>query len=356
MALATFLFYFRKLVHILIEMIGIGVGVMAACNLLVYGSGNCELAAVIEAEVSRLLQVESEEVKIFARGYILENSCLALYKRFTPLKEQLGQVKKGGLYEYFYDGAEKVERQELRMESSAHKEALEECVQIGIKRMRAEVITLVLIGESNETGLFWDFTEERPSKLTYKALDEVLYKLGKRNHIKFDVIMDIPIWHGIEVPHALAKNPYIKSLFMYERQTPLHIFPVACWIQRTYLEQKNYLEVLYKYFTGYYVTLDQEKWKECMDSWRRYWDSPDHIMWRQFYENYKAVVLYTNPEKPTQYAKLYFRQQYIPEQRETISEQELQDYLVEMYHTTFDDKNIKLWLTDFKTCVDYYKL
>ena len=60
-------------------MIGIGVGAMAACNLLVYGSGNCELAAVIEAEVSRLLQVESEEVKIFARGYILENSCLALY-------------------------------------------------------------------------------------------------------------------------------------------------------------------------------------------------------------------------------------------------------------------------------------
>ena len=104
------------------------------------------------------------------------------------------------------------------------------------------------------------------------------------------------------------------------------------------------------------MTLDQEKWKECMDSWRRYWDSPDHIMWRQFYENYKAVVLYTNPEKPTQYAKLYFRQQCIPEQRETISEQELQDYLVEMYHTTFDDKNIKLWLTDFKTCVDYYKL
>ena len=46
----------------------------------------------------------------------------------------------------------------------------------------------------------------------------------------------------------------------------------------------------------------------------------------------------------------------ISEQRETISEQELQDYLVEMYHTTFDDKNIKLWLTDFKTCVDYYKL
>ena len=328
---------------------------MTACNLLVYGSGNCELAAVIEAEVSKLLQVESEEVKIFARGYILENSCLALYKRFTPLKEQLGQVKKGGLHEYFYNGSEKVERQELRMESSAHQETFEECIQIGIKRMSEQVITLILIGESNETGLFFDFTGSNPSKLTYTTLGNILYKLGNRNHVMFDVIMDIPIWHGIEVPYILAKNPYIKSLFMYERQKPLEIFPIVTWVQRVYLEQQDYLEVLYKYFPGYHVTLDQEKWKACLENWKCYWHDPNEYMWRRFYENYKAVVSYTNIDRPVQYAKLYFTQEHMPEQKESISEEELQDYFIEMYHRPFDKNNIKLWLMDFKTCVDYYK-
>lgn len=329
---------------------------MAPCNLLVYGSGNCELAALLEAELSRMMQIESPELKIFARGYILENSCLAMYKRFAPLKEQLGQVKKGGLYEYFYDGTEKIERQELMLESSAHKDIFEECLQIGIKRMKAEAITLVLIGQSNESGLFWDFAQQQPCKLTYNELDEVLYRLGKRNHIHFDVIMDIPIWHGVEIPYTLVRNPYIKSLFMYERQRVVDIFPVTYWIHRTCLEQKPYLEILYKYFSGYYVRMDQELWHVCMNNWKAYWHVPNHMTWKQFYQSYKDVVIYTNPEHKEHEVKIYFKQQYIPEQTEDISEEELQNYLVEMYYTTFDDKNIKLWLTDFKTCVDYYKL
>lgn len=334
---------------------GIGVEAMTACNLLVYGSGNCELAAVIEAEVSKLLQVESEEVKIFARGYILENSCLALYKRFTPLKEHLGQVKKGGLHEYFYNGLEKIERQELRMESSAQQENFEECVQMGIERMDERVITLVLIGESNETGLFLDFTEKHPCKLTYHALESTLYKLGKRNHIVFDVIMDIPIWHGIEVPYRLVQNPYIKSLFMYERQKPLEIFPIATWIQRTSLQEKDYLEVLYKDFPGYYVSFDQEKWRVCLESWKNYWYNPDADTWRGFYESYKGVVRPTKHEQLGAYNRLSFSNKPRLEENEIMSEKEIQRYFIEMYHIVFEQNHIRHWLTDFKTCVDYYK-
>lgn len=329
---------------------------MAGCNLLVYGSGNCEIAALLEAEMARLVQVECPELKIFARGYILENSCLAMYKRFSPLKEKIGQVKKGGLYEYFYDRDNKIERQEMVLENSAHKEVFEECLQIGIKRMRAEKILLVLIGQSSASGLFLDFVGDSPAKLTYEELAQVLYKLGKRNHIKFDVVIDIPIWHGVEVPYMLVKHPYIKSVFMYERRNPFMILPITNWLMHTRVKGKNYLEVLYKYFPGYGIVMDSDVWRVCKANWQDYWMCPNHTTWRLFYESYKRAVIYSAPKDVEHKVKIYFRQETIPQQNNYISEKEVQNYLIEMYHTTFDDKNIELWLKEFKTCVDYYKL
>lgn len=329
---------------------------MAGCNLLVYGSGNCEIAALLEEEMTRLIQLECPELKIFARNYILENSCLAMYKRFSPLKEKLGQVKKGGLYEYFYDGENKIERQEMALEKSTHTEVFEECLQIGIKRMEAEEVLLILIGQSSESGLFWDFAGDGPSKLTYEELWQVLYRLGKRNHIQFDVIMDIPIWHGVEVPEMLVKHPFVKSLFMYERRNPFMILPIASWIMRTKMEGKSYLEVLYKYFPGYHIIMEQTTWQICKANWKVYWEQPGDLTWKQFYESYKEVVVYSAPKDTLHKVKIYFRQESIPKQEGAINEKELQSYLVEMYHTTFDEKNITLWLKELKTCVDYYKL
>lgn len=351
-----FLSYLRMLVHIIIKMIRIGVRAMAECNILVYGSGNCEIAALLEEEMTRLIQLECLELKIFVRNYILENSCLAMYKRFSPLKEKLGQVKKGGLHEYFYDGENKVERQEMELKSSAHKERFEECLQIGIKRMDAEQVLLVLIGQSSESGLFWDFAEDGPSKLTYEELWQVLYRLGKRNHIQFDLVMDIPIWHGIEVPYMLVKHPYVKSLFIYERHNPLMILPIASWIMRAKIEKKSYLEVLYKNFSGYHIIMEQPIWQLCKMNWKAYWQQPGHPTWKQFYESYKKAVVYSAPKAIDHKVKIYFKEELMPTQNNAISEKELQSYLVQMYHTTFDEKNIKLWLKEFKACVDYYKM
>ncbi|MDA3732137.1 hypothetical protein PBV87_11645 [Niameybacter massiliensis] len=329
---------------------------MAGCNVLVYGSGNCEIAALIEEEIELLGKVDHPEIKIFARGYILENSCLAMYKRFSSLKDEIGQVKRGGLYEYFYDGEEKIERHEMVLAKSSEKETFEECLQMGIKRLNADEIFLVLIGQSNATGLFWDFVAERPSKLRYEDLSQVLYRLGKRNRVKFHIIMDIPTWHGVEFPYMLVRHPYIETLFIYERRKPFHLLPIAKWLTRAQTEEMNYLEALYKYYPGYKINMDHVIWRKCKECWKNYWQYSSHESWKAFYDAYKEAVIYSATRQLEHKMKINFKTEIIPKQSREITIRELQEYLVEMYHTTFDDKNIQLWLTDLKTCTDYYKL
>ena len=329
---------------------------MAGCNVLVYGSGNCEIAALIEEEIELLEKLEFPQLKIFARGYVLEKGCLAMYKRFSYLKDEIGQVKRGGLYEYFYDEENKVEKHEMVLEKSSDKEAFEECLQIGIKRINEEEIFLVLLGQSNVKGLFWDFVEDRPSKLTYEEFSQVLYRLGKRNKVKFHVIMDIPSWHGVEFPYILVRHPYIQTVFIYERRKDFQLLPIAQWLERAHVEQIDYLEGLYKYYPGYRINMDTMVWKRCKESWQNYWKNSSHDHWRAFYNNYKEAVIYTATRYVEHKMKINFKTEVVPEQQNEISTRELQEYLIEMYHTTFDEKNMELWLREFKTCIDYYKL
>ncbi|MEG0579904.1 MAG: hypothetical protein RR490_08310, partial [Niameybacter sp.] len=322
---------------------------MAECNVLVYGSGNCEIAALIEEEIDLLKKLEYSDVKIFARGYILENSCLAMYKRLSYLKDEIGQVKRGGLYEYFYDGENKVERHEMVLRKSSDKESFEEGLQVGIKRLGAEEIVLVLVGQSTVSGMFLDFVMDEPSKLKYEDLTQVLYRLGKRNGVRFHVVMDIPSWHGVEFPYMCIKHPYIETLFIYEKRKPFQLLPIAKWLERAKVENIYYLDALYKYYPGYKISMNQIIWKKCKGCWKDYWKCDTYESWRMFYSVYKEAVVYSGNRELEHKMKINFETESIPKQTREITVQEIQEYLIEMYHTTFDDKSIRMWLTEFKT-------
>lgn len=322
---------------------------MSQYGVLVYGGGNCEIAASLQEQLQILGEIEEND--IFARGYLFGNSCLAMYKRFHKLKEEIDSVKAGGVYEYLKTDIEKIETMELQMRQSCIQKEFEEFLYTGLQKIQTTELVLILIGQSNDKGMFIDLCGEVPMYMPYQQMLHSISKIGKEKKKRIHLILDIPQWHAVKVPYMISKCNYIQDVFIYERKKVLDIFPI-----RQYIESLRKGEDIHKVegIEGYWIDPHPVWWNLCRWKWEEYLEEPSYKLWKNFYREYKKIVRY-NGNKYSYYKTISKRIEMITVEMK-LSKEQLKEYFRECGMEDLSHEEINSWLKEMKSCIDYYKL
>lgn len=317
-------------------------------GVLVYGAGNCEIAASLQEQLQILGEVEEDN--IFARGYLFGNSCLAMYKRFHKLKEEIDSVKAGGVYEYLRTDTEKVETMELQMRQACIQEEFESFLHTGLEKIRTSEIVLILIGQSNEEGMFIDLCGEAPMYMPYQQVLQSISEIAGEKGRSIRLILDIPQWHAIKMPYLISRYHQIKEVFVYERKQTIDILPLRAYIENL-RQGKNEHCIEEK---GYWIDTHSLWWDLCKWKWERYLEVPSTKKWKEFYGAYRKLVRY-NGNKHRYYQTLGSRIEFITTEVK-LSKQQLKEYFRACGMENVAYEEIHSWLKEMKSCIDYYKL
>ena len=324
---------------------------MNSRSILIYGGGNCEIASALDTELSQITHMKKADMKVFARGHLFNNSCVAMYRRFKELKSYIGESGQGGVHDYFYDNEQVIKTCELKMKA-ASSEGFEDFLTASSLKIEEDEVILVLIGQGNLFGLFLDFSQNPPVCVSYDKLVRIIMGVFEGKVKKLNLIMDISNWHNVYLPLCLSQCPLIESVFIYERKQPLEIFPIAKWIACAFDEEYHWTLATYLYFGGYKVDLHPVWWHLCEKRWRDYIDFPSLKSFEEFYTIYKKIVMYYGTSNRI-YSRALREKPIIDKQHLTI--RDIQVYFEQEYLCKIPEEEITKWLNELKICTDYYK-
>lgn len=328
---------------------------MKGCEVIIYGGGNCEIAGKLTQEMAYVHQIKSKHLKVYAKTYLLEKSCIGLFKRLSPCFLNVPLVGQGGIEEYTYKGDEEgIKKKELVLGESSDPVKMENYLKKVLKDCEEKEIYFVVIGQSCEQGLLIDFVGEEPSILTYEDFYTILKRVSKTRKVYFHLILDIPIWDAIELPYQIAQITSVSSLFIFERTHPLEIFPVAQWLEQTKGTNQHPLKLLQHQYKGYTIITHSLWWAFCKKQWLAYKEDPCHKTWQAFYSYYQYLVRH-NGKKSSGYIKT-FRKETDNLGQDILTPEKLKDYIQGIYGEKVDEECIKEIIKDMKKCVSYYKL
>lgn len=324
---------------------------MSNQNILIYGAGNCEIAGALDFELNQITRINNPNIKIFARGYLFNNSCMAMYRRFKDLKESIKEISQGGVHEYFYNGIDTIKTCELNMQA-ASEETFEVFLKEGLQKFENEEVILMLIGQGNMQGMFLDFSQSPPTYMPYEHVFTVINKCLRKKVKKLSVIIDVSNWHNIYMPLCIAKQSFIDTIFIYEREDCLSIFPICKWIENVFEENCHWAEVTYQNHSGYNIDSHPVWWSLCKNKWDDYVNFPSAQSWRAFNSVYQKLVIYKGFSK-----RVYDRG--LRKQRLTYHNQlaikDIQEYFNAEYLSEIYEEEVEKWLNELKICTDYYK-
>lgn len=330
---------------------------MAAYHLLVYGGGNCEIAAAVQQQMEKLYKLRNQYLKIYAKSYILANSCLAMYRRFDSIKNQVETTKSGGVFEYFYDGQESgVERHELKMGQSSDPANFERFLEEGLELINEKEVTLILMGQSYGDGLFVDFFDMPPSYLSYEDFYNIIYRVGKRKETYFHIIFDLSSWHGVYLPYYLSQIPYVSTMFFWHRKSEFDLFPISKWIKRSLCVGEHWYKVLYEEFEGCALDTHAIGWQFCRQQWELYIKDPCATNWKKFYDQYKYLVIPEDRVKIFKQKNISFTQEVHQLDHCQMEYEDVITYFKSNYTELFEQEELVTWLNEMKNCASYYKL
>ncbi|MDF2877062.1 MAG: hypothetical protein K0S30_158 [Clostridia bacterium] len=324
---------------------------MNSRSILIYGGGNCEIASVLDEELNHITHLSRAGMKVFARGHFFNNSCIAMYRRFKELKEDIGESGQGGVHDYFYDNGQVVKTCELKMKA-ASSETFEEFLKVASLKIAGDEVILILIGQGDLSGLFWDFSETPPTCISYKRLVQILMDAFEGKVKKLSLIIDVSNWHNVYLPLCLSQCHLIESVFIYERKKPLEIFPIARWIDCAFDEEYHWTLATYLYFGGYKVDLHPVWWHLCEKRWRDYTSFPSVRSFEEFYTIYKKIVMYYGTSNRI-YSKILREKAVFDKQY--VTTKDIQVYFEQEYLCKVSEEEIEKWLNELKICTDYYK-
>ncbi len=301
---------------------------------LIYGGGNCEIAGEMHHEMQKLCKTQEGKQKIYARTYLLANSCLAMYKRFDGIKGEVSSSGLGGVYEYYCNGEDEgVERQALKMESASSPEQWNDFMETAVACFEAKEMMLVLIGQSGVDGLFVDLCSETPSYLTYSDLLSVLRRINQEHQVFFHLILDLSQMHTKVIQKHLEKEQAIKSAYLYKRKQPLDIMAFATQQQEEHTQEE-------------WVTI-----KALSKDEKKRTDLAKQTLSMRQHSNEQINASVENDLKQKPYVVSQEKKQ-----GKRMSMLEVRRYLQNIYSEPLQDEAVKQWLNEFKQSVDYYKM
>lgn len=322
---------------------------MKNTGLLIYGGGNCELAASLKKELLKLANID--DISVFARGYIFGNSCLAMYKRFKSIRDEIGAVDSGGVYEYLCIEDEKLTIVEMQMRDASNHEEFEGFLEKGMSSIAQMNIVLIVIGQSSMEGILLDFFGERPSIMSYTQMLHSITQVAKKHKKRIQLVLDIPHWHPVKLPYIISRYERIDSLFIYERSEKIDILPITKYIKALkYNNNRGENKIL----NGYKIDNHPILWDVCKWKWKRYVDEPCSGHWKEFYNVYKGLVTYTG-NKYNYYHHIGKNIEFT-EEVTYLSDEDLIKYFRDYEKEELDDESVKIWFQEMKSCIDYYKL
>ncbi|MDF2614771.1 MAG: hypothetical protein K0S71_2557 [Clostridia bacterium] len=324
---------------------------MSSHSILIYGAGNCEIAGALDFELNQITQISRPNIKIFARGYLFNNSCIAMYRRFKDLKTKIREIGQGGVHEYFYNGEETIKTCELKMQA-ATEETFEDFLKTGIQKIKDSEIILILIGQGNLQGMFLDFSQNPPTYMPYETIFSIIEKCSKEKVKKLSLIIDVSNWHGIYMPLCIAEYSFIDAVFVYDRESYLNIFPIYRWTEQTFRGQSHWLEETYLSHQGCKIDTHPVWWRLCKNKWDEYAAFPSAKSWIEFNSIYKKLVIYKGVSKRAYNQVLRNKQ---ADGCNQLAIKDIQEYFNAEYLSNVYEDEVEKWLSELKICTDYYK-
>lgn len=322
---------------------------MSKHGVLIYGGGNCGIAASLQQELEGLGQ--EEDIDIFARGYIFGSSCLAMHKRFKEIKGEIDTVKAAGVWEYLRTKTQQVKTMEMQMRESSDRKELEDFLSKGFDILEGTHMTLILIGQSNNQGMFLDFLNQRPTYMPYSQMLHSISKVCRSKKKRVNLILDIPKWHAVALPFLISRYKYIDEAFICEREDELSVIPVNKYTKKFKNGRKIEED---KEMKGYTIDTHPMWWDFCKWKWERYLERPSRENWKEFYSVYKNLVFY-NGNRYGHYQTINKNLEVLGATK-YLSQNQLKAYFREFCKEELDDRAIEEWLQEMKSCIDYYKL
>jgi hypothetical protein len=324
---------------------------MRPYHILIYGGGNCEIAPFLQESLKKLLTLQGERVRIAAKVSIFANSCIAMYRR---LQEDMAITEtQGGTYFYAIDGKERIETIEMHMTPASDKEAFRAFLEAEIGKEAGEYL-LILVGQGTKEGVLLDFVTPHPTYMTYAHLGEIIGEVCAQKNQAIHLIVDMPTWHGFESFYQLTQCGWIHGLFFYERPQKTALFPIEAWLTKCLKEDIHWLMQAVLNYPGYQIHTHLGFWRLCAKKWQRYKQMPGLQTWREFYDIYSQLVISTASMK-----QLYERlddQRKILDTKEYLTKQEIKTYFDENYGWKISYETLNAWMSELKTCIDYYKI
>ena len=320
-------------------------------SILIYGAGNCEIAGALEYELNQITQIKEPDIKILAKGYLFNNSCMAMYRRFKNIKDHVKEVARGGVQEYFYEGHETVKTCELKM-SPVSEKVFEDFLKMGFEKFSEDDIILILIGQGHFEGLFLDFSQSPISYISYERIFSIIEETAKGKVKKLSLILDISHWHNVYMPLHLSKYHLIDGAFIYERESALKIFPICTWIHQALSKESHWLEATCGIMKGYKIDPHAIWWDLCVKKWEEYVKFPSGKSFEAFYNIYKKIVIYQGDSQRI-YSKV-LRERGI-RCTSPMTLKDIQKYFEVEYVFESQKDEIEKWLSELKICTDYYK-
>ncbi|WP_070000461.1 hypothetical protein [Cellulosilyticum sp. I15G10I2] len=320
-------------------------------SILIYGAGNCEIAGALEYELNQITQINKPNIKIFARGYFFNNSCIAMYRRFKQIKEYVKEISRGGVHEYFYNGDETIKTCELKVNSTSEI-TFEKFLKDGIEKLQADEVILILIGQGNYGGMFMDFSKSPPIYIPYEKVFSIIEHCVKGKVKRLSIILDVSQWHNIYMPLYIAQYSFIDTVFVYERDAYLSIFPVYKWIDKALEGQEHWIASTTALFNGYHIDSHPIWWELCSHKWEEYVRFPSGKSFEAFYSIYKKVVIHKGNSMRIYSKEL--RDQGIAYHNQ-LSLKDTKAYFSREYLCDIEQNDVEKWLNALKICADYYK-
>lgn len=325
---------------------------MGGYNILIYGSGNCEVGGKLSEAFEALEHIEAgKAVKVFGRAHIFNQSCLNMYGRFDEIKSCIdlaGKSGQGGIYEYFYDGNQTIKTCEMKIQPVTI-ESFSQFLSIGKERMAGSEIILVLMGQGSLRGMFMDFASEVPGALNYEELFNCIEENLGPEVSRVHLIIDMLEWHYINLPLLLSRHSIFKSVFIYKRPQIGELFPVERFVQDVE-RLGTYNALRQKDIAGYNINLSSARAFEKLEKlWEAYQNKAlaDEMLIQQ----YKKLVqeIHAEPIGEKDLKKLSAI-------GVNDSLKGIKDYFKRQYGIIVDEQNLNEWLEGLKICTDYHKL
>lgn len=325
---------------------------MKGYNILVFGAGNCEIASYLERQLNQLELLNRPEIKLFARGHLFDKSCLALYGRLEEIKSQIDikQTSIGGVCTYHYEEGHMIKSHEMQL-TPVTRESFEEFLHTGRVKIDEEEVILVLIGQGNLGGMFLDFAELPMGQISYEEIIKSIHDTLQGCVKKLHVIVDVSNWDDITLPAIFSQCSFLESLFIFERNKGIGLFPINEWINYALNGYGKWQELTAQFFEGYSIKPHALSWDLCERKWQEYISDPTDKTREDFEKIYNELVDHHGHFHRLSGKNLEYLVEVV--EGEVAS---AKNYFKEEYNIEISDGEMEEWVEGLKVCTDYYKL